>query len=592
MFDDIEIRNGFLFKVSRSSSTGKKNTSCLGKAIFIDAIEESIETGQVRWKLHFNYLGNTKYVSVERKEICDNKALVSALASKGAAITAKNAEYYIDSLLEQECNLMQSQKIFHNVGWIYLPVGDQRFPHYRSIKLSGTLDAKYAGDYQLNPMGTLAGWCDLVKNEVLGRVQLETVLLVALAAPVVGLISSQTTGENPIVHLNFDSGKGKTTVLYLAASVSGEPFDGKKRQYDRGEPHESISIYQSWGATEKATVTSCAGNRGVVVVLNELGKYAGRDLTSVIFNLSEGSDIKRLKSNLQNSVTEGYDTTFLSCGEMSLLKKCKSKFNGIRVRVMEIEEAMTENAEHSRRIKDGARKNNGYAAPVLAKYIIDNGGADMVQQLYNDTLKDLIDNAPQDIDERFVEKFPAFFVTTAKLAKEALGLTFNIEAVIEFCYKCWRNAKQSNGAVDKSYEDIIGECGINVASFYDKRLQNIPHQLWGAVSYPNTIQGNKKLLVEYAIKRQKLEELLEKHGHQNLKTCIKTWKAAGVMNCEKGRNTRSRIINEAGMKEDLYVLQVWADNTVSPTRSSLLAKADESEGREHDSIATCDVDCA
>lgn len=557
---NLETKNGSLYHVSRDSKGKKTFEKYLGKALALNKVSENLETDEVMWTLSFDFLGKKKEVEIERKHISDNKALVGLLSSKGADVTSKNADYFVNSLREQEYAFSNSEKVFNNIGWIFLPVNGVLTPHYRCTKLIGSHSAKYKGSYVLNPQGTVEGWKELVKNEVLGRVQLETVLLAALSAPVVGLIASVTTGENPIVHLNFDSGKGKSTVLYLASSVSGEPFDGKKTLYDRVEPYEAISVYQNWGATEKAMVTSCAGNRGMPIILNELGKYTGKDLSSVVFHLSEGSDMRRLKTNLESRMTEGYDTTFISCGEMSLLKKCKNEFNGIKIRVMEIEEAMTEDAEHSRRIKQGARENNGFAVPIIAKYIIDNGGLEMVVKLYKDTLKQLTSCSPEGVDERFIEKFPAFFVTTAKLAKLALDLDFNEKGVVDFCYKCWLNIQGEEDIGVKSYNAVISECLIHPDKFY-KNGESDPKEVWGSVDITEYIEGDKKITMEYGILRSKLEDILNQKGFHNINTCISSWKKAGLLSCDANCSTRKRKIgNDKALIKRLYIFKVFDED--------------------------------
>lgn len=569
---DLETKNGSLFHVSRDSKGKKTYEKYLGKALTLDKISENLETDEVIWTLSFDFLGKKKEIEIERKNISDNKALVGLLSSKGADVTSKNADFFIDSLREQEYTFSKSEKVFKNVGWIFLPVNDVLTPHYRCSKLIGTYNAKYNGNYMLTPQGTLEAWKELVKNEVLGRVQLETVLLAALSAPVVGLIASVTTGENPIVHLNFDSGKGKSTVLYLAASVSGEPFDSKRTMYDRTENYEAISVYQNWGATEKAMVTSCAGNRGVPIILNELGKYTGKDLSSVVFHLSEGSDMRRLKTNLESRMTEGYDTTFISCGEMSLLKKCKNEFNGIKIRVMEIEEAMTEDAEHSRRIKQGARENNGFAVPMIAKYIINNGGLEMVTKLYKDTLKQLTSCSPEGADERFIEKFPAFFITTAKLAKLALDLDFDEQGVVDFCYKCWRNIQAEEDIGVKSYNAVISECFVHPDKFY-KNGESDPKEVWGSVDITEYIEGDKKITMEYGILKSKLEDILTQKGFNNIETCISSWKKEGFLSYDADRSTRKRKIgNDKALIKRLYVLKVF-DEDYDPSAPIVPKKA-------------------
>ncbi len=558
MYGNVDIQKGFYGVVKYDKDGNEIGFSAYGKAVYLDSISESIENGDVSWRLRFSYLGRQKYVDLHKQEISDKK-LISLLAGKGADVTAKYFDTFIDTLRLQESQINFAIRSYKNVGWIRVDEQGQGVQwRYRCCKLVGSHDGEYTGDLHLKPKGSFKEWVMMVKNEVLGKPALETVLVAALSAVVVGLIVDVTTGENPIVHMNFSSGKGKSTVCYLAASTAGEPFDGKKQVTDKyGVNSEKISVYGSWGSTEKATITSHAGNRGMVAVLNELGKFAGRDMTEIVFNLSEGTDIVRLNKELKKVVSEGFATTFISCGEMSLVKRCKRKLEGLNIRVLEIEEQMTLSAEHSRRIKDGARKHNGWAAPKLAKFIIDNGGKEMVKYLYDQVLLELLQKAPCDISDRFIEKFPAFFVTTVRLARYALGLEFNESTIIEFCYRCYRKSVEDRGEIDESYEDVLEECRVNIANFYHPSQEYPPKVLWGAVKYPNTIVGERELVAEYALRKSVLKDILNAHGHENVNTCLAKWKALGVLSYEKGHNTRERVVNALGKKEDLYVLQEW-----------------------------------
>lgn len=583
MYGNVDIRNGTYGVVTYNRYGQETAFHPQGKEVTLDQICQDIEDGTITWRVSFEYLGQRKAYEMPRSKIAEKK-LVAELQGKGADVTAKTFNCFVDSMRLQEAQTTVYQNTYKHLGWIKLLVNGQFEYAYRCSKLLGSKSAEYLGNLCLTPKGSLDGWKDMVRAEVLGRPPLETILLAALAAPVVGIHGINATTDNPIIHINYRSGRGKSTACKLATSVSGEPFDGMRLTYDsHGAIKQLASVYSSWGATPKATISSLAGNRGVVVVLNELGKFIGQDMTTVVFNLSEGSDIKRLNTQLETIVTEGFNTVIISCGEMSLIDRCKSKLEGIRCRVMEMAVPMTEDADHARRIQQSCENNSGFAAPMIAKHIIANGGYDLVQKLYQETLKELTDSAPEGIPDRFVEKFPTFLVMTAKLAEGALGLRFNIDSVVEFCYSCWRASVEDQGEVDQSFEDVINECRTFQHNFFSLRDKEDPKELWGTVSYPNRIEGNKIVTVEYGIRRSILKSLLEKHGHPNLKTCLDIWKKAGVLDYEDEKhNTRKRLINTKGDKERLYVLKVMEDAPPKVT-SKLLRKSKVAE-----LLAPCD----
>ena len=560
LYNNVEIRNGCYGVVHYDTDGNETHFEEKGKEVKLDKVKLSIETGDVTWLVSFDCYGERKNYEFLRNNIAEKK-LASALQSKGADITSKSFNSFVDSMRLQEDNIQNVEKTYQRLGWIRIKTKHGFELAYRAHRLIGcNTQAEYCGNVSLQPNGTYENWKALVETDVLGRIPLETIMLASLSAPVVGICGINTSTENPIYHISGLSGTGKSTACALAASVSGEPYEGSKNTYNAdGIEKQSFSVFGSWGATPKATITSHAGNRGVVAILNELGKYQGTDMSVLIFNMSEGSDIKRLNTQLHLNLSEGFNTVFISNGEMSLLGRCKSKLEGLKNRILEITVPLTDDAEHSRRIKDACVQNNGFAAPMIAEHICNHGGYDYVKELRREVLQQLSTSAPPKISARFVEKFPTLLVVTAKIAEEALGIKFNVQKVVDFCYACALKTIKDAGDVDASYQDVIGECSVHRSNFY-VRGAGEPQQCWGAIKYPNTIEGNKKVVMEYGLKPSILKDILTKHGHPNLDTCVAIWKKAGVLNHEKGRNTRDRqTTNVKGVTEELYVLKVYQD---------------------------------
>lgn len=160
---------------------------------------------------------------------------------------------------------------FRNLGWINLTSRASSIGWvYRAgspVKVGNSF-AHYNGDYAVTPAGDYETWARMVREEVVGHPALEVVLLAGLSAVVNGLISKDTTGENPIVHLCGASSTGKSTAGMLAVSAFGSPMG----EIDPKTGATQRSLYSTWGATKNATIRRLAGNHGAPFVLNELGK--------------------------------------------------------------------------------------------------------------------------------------------------------------------------------------------------------------------------------------------------------------------------------------------------------------------------------
>lgn len=592
------------YKSKKNKDTGETESVFvpLGNAVYVNEVYENIENNSISLFVSFNYMGRKRKKVVPRVDFfCKNK--VEALAEVGMDITPHNLNVFLDTIRRQEQTLnknkVQPKLLYENLGWIYLPIYNNDGmvkgykPCYRANKLINCPNGEYQGEFSVSTMGSFEKWLELVKQEVLGHIIPEFVLIASLSAVVVGALAMKIPIENPIVHFYFLSGSGKSTMAHLAVSVIGQPFNGDKTLYSPklNEYTRQKSLLQTWGSTTNAIILSQAGNRGVPTILDELGKFNGKNPRDIIFNFSEGSDKMRASQDLKVRLSEGYNTTFLSFGESSLIEKCKDKLEGLNVRVMEINKPMTESAEHSRRIKNGVKSNNGWAAPKLAEYIINNGGINRVVGNYNDCIARLSEIMPETkFGDRVAEKFYAVFLTTAILAKEALELDFDIEGLVElFKDNEIENAK-SRDVSAKSYDEIIQHFNINLSNFYQGNRE-IPHgSCWGKyIDKPIILSDGRVVIAEYLVRMNIVDKFLEDNGYQNPRACIKTWKEKGYLDYEKGKNYRKRqIIPGQKEKESVYVFRVFADDAtkaeILEQESKRLKKEAEKEKRKQSMI--------
>lgn len=547
----------------------------LGKAVTIESITDDIETGAVTLLLSFDFLGVKKYLEVPHKILAD-PLFLHELCEAGADVTKKTFHIFVDTLrlqeLEMEANGIPADKVYSKIGWKTCQTATGKKLCYRADTMIGD-SGRYIGNLKVKPMGSFVAWKNLVEQDVLGHIPLEIALLAGLSAVVNGLISTVTTGENPLIHIMGISGSGKSTAGLLCASVSGEPFDGERRIYDQhGIPSSQISVYGSWAATENATIARCAGNRGCVVVLNEIGKFKGNDLSTLIYNLSEGTDRLRMTKELKTKLPEGYSTTIVSIGEHSLLGRCASKADGLRSRVLEIDQPMTSSAEQADRIKSVCRKNNGHAAPKLAEYIINNGGIKNVLTIYDECRKKLLEIWPDTPSrERFVSKFPALLLTTAILAEAALGISFSQQELIDFFLQHESNRGELRNSAASSYPFIVEHCHTYVNKFILKIDKTSPQysltaskiempkaECWGMITRQQKqhIDG-RWIIEEFVVRKGILEKMLKDNGYENLQTCIDEWKKKGVLDFEDEHHPR-RYRTIDGSKERAYVFRVFA----------------------------------
>ena len=583
---NAKISNG-MYGVNEFNEKLKKMVfKPLGKAVYIESITRDIETNTVKFILSWDYLGEMIYFELTRRSISD-PSLLQELIEAGADVTKKNFHIFVDTLRLQELDIEASgagsQKVYSHLGWktVLVPKangGTAKKLCYRAATMVGPCNAEYVGPLKIQPMGSYEAWKDMVEKEFIGHTPAEVAMLAGLSAVINGLISTHTTGETAIVHICGGTGSGKSSVAQGCVAAYGEPFDGSRTAYDKsGMPVTQQSLYGSWSATENAAIARCAGNHGSLIVWNELGKFRGNDLSSLVYNVSEGTGKLRMNKALELNQSEGFSTTIMSVGELSLLDKCQSKADGLRIRVLELDMKMTKSPESADRIKDISRKNNGWAAPMLAEYIINNGGLKMVLKIYYRWRNNLLSIWPDTPSkERFVSKFPALFLTTAELAKAALGITFSEQAIIDFFLEREATHGQDRNSAAKSYDIILSECRIQKHRFYvrtDRSAKNaatfdqptIPNnECWGRITYTSKLWCDSQVIVqEIEIRKEVAERILRENGFSNKKTCITAWKAANVLDyLDDTHPCRKRKIDPAapeGTTEPVYVFRVFCD---------------------------------
>ncbi len=601
-------QNGYYGKLELKD--GKFKFRPLGKLPVLDNILESIEDDKLYMKLSTSCFGRQKVIYIAHGDLLDPQ-MAKNLSDQGFDVTKNLTNYFVDVIRLQE-ELMEANGIvptatYAALGWIQLPYQDPATGQtafrlcYRSYKLIGIKRAEqYIGPYNITPTGSYNTWRDLMIKEIIPYPALQLVLVAALSAVIVGLLALKIPIENPIVHLNLPSGKGKSTAGYVAAATAGKPFEGSMTSVDEGgKVVEKLSVYQSWGSTDNAMVATQAGNRGVVTVLNELGKSLTKNMTRLIFDLSEGSDKKRLTTDLKTRISKGYSTTFISTGESSLLEKCNTKLEGLAVRVMEITKPLTKDAEHANRIKDGCFANCGFAAPKLANHIIKKGGVDYVLPKYKEWVAKLRARFPAGPSmERFVEKFAALFTTTAEIAADALKLPFDVEGLLNFLEEHDREHGAERNTSAASYDIIIQICRSQAHKFYERHDKSLPkvripdevakaptQECWGRITNMVKEHHNGRLIVqEFEIRKKCLEDLLKANGYDNKSTCVAAWKELNVLDYEDETHAcRSRKIDPTaapGSSEDVYILRVFADDAAAAEiRAEKKKEADEATKR-------------
>lgn len=157
-----------------------------------------------------------------------------------------------------------------------------------------------AGDFRQR--GTAAEWRESVAALCHGNSRPMMAIGAALAAPLLHFVPGDD--ESGGFHFRGGSSCGKSTALWAAASVYGQP---------KGED----SFRKEWRATSNGLESTAAGRNDSLLILDEMGQVDGKEAGTIAYMLANGQPKQRMKSR-DFEKPPAWRLLFLSSGEISL----------------------------------------------------------------------------------------------------------------------------------------------------------------------------------------------------------------------------------------------------------------------------------
>lgn len=338
----------------------------------------------------------------------------------------------------------------------------------------------------------------------------------------------------------------------------------------------------SWNATSNIVLTRLLSLNGTVAVIDELSKYAERDMSGLVYSLSDGVEKARLDYNMKLRDTATFRASILSIGEERLSDQCLKERDGLKVRILEIDGNMTVDADHAERIKSCCTQNYGHATFKLAKWILDNGGIDIVHRKFQKWRKRF---RKLDLENyyfsRRIDLFAAPMMVTAELCKDALNIDFDLDRLRQYFGKILQRDSEDIDIAQNQYylfRSFVGKFSssfdhLTTSKCFGRiyKRPDIPHGK--GVSLPDN------LVLEVAIRQDEFHSFLRSHGGADARVILRAWKARGWLNCEEGKLYRKRKLID--VVEKLYVVRFFDEPNFTEeiassakTRPPVLSQAD------------------
>jgi putative DNA primase/helicase len=224
----------------------------------------------------------------------DASSIVEGLLSRGYSFKREQKGLLLDYLYSLGADISQTYTVTDSSGWVgksfVLPhqtYGDENLK-FRDVDPSP--------DAITEIVGTLEGWKDMVAARCAGNSRLILGLGISFAAPLLPIIEIESGG----FHLVGATSQGKTTILSVAASVTGV----------KDLPH--------WRTTTNGLESTATAFNHLCLPLDEINQAEARDVGNIAYMLANGQGKARMNKNLTNRKPKTWRLMVLSSGEVGL----------------------------------------------------------------------------------------------------------------------------------------------------------------------------------------------------------------------------------------------------------------------------------
>lgn len=283
------------------------------------AIYENQENGTEKIELSFFKNGKWKQILVPRS-IVANKTKIIALADDGIEVTSENSSFlvkYISDVVNSNQDTLPRVASIGHMGW------DPKEEYGEFVPYSDSIQPDVGDQFgallkALEPKGTLPEWykivCPLLKSPYM-RITIAASLASVLIGPMHALPF--------ILHLWGGTGAGKTVALKVAASIWGNPDEGKMVD------------------TMNNTINYIMDKAGVLYSIPFFGdelqtiKGNGGNYDSLIYRVTGQTNRGRLRANGSMGRRLSWQNSFLFTGEEPITQS--NSGGGAINRVIELE---------------------------------------------------------------------------------------------------------------------------------------------------------------------------------------------------------------------------------------------------------------
>lgn len=511
------LSDDMLCFIDVNESKGNITVSLIPIATYIKVIERqhNIATNE------YTYLVEIKNKGVSTELILKGEELVTLNFKNLMAYGFLFEEQYsklLQKYLVQSANEAPIKKVHSTLGWI-----DKNTYLSNKVYSKDDIQSEYIGNTDFTPKGNKETYIDFIKSNVLEHIPLLFVWLLGFASVILSYINQFRDIGCLLIGLNNLSSKGKTTAAMLTTSVTSNPI------FDRG-------LMSNFSGTSNAILGYVSLFSGHTVALDEVATNEAKNTRKLLYQLCSGRERKRLDTSGELKFTAEFSSIVLITGEFSIIDETAS--NGVRARVFEITDDLTESAEHSNTIKQTVLANYGLLYDEFLNYFIANldDALDDYDTLVG-VLKSGFNGVKGELTDRVLEKLAVIYLT-AYYVKNCFSIDLSIESIKNYIYTLESRINTETDIADKALDCILDYVSRNSSKFIRANVSDFESCVEGKI-----VKSSNS--VELSILKSVADNTLCKNGFENVRVIARKWQCKGILVSEGDRvNKRIKLTKD------------------------------------------------
>lgn len=508
LYNQYYKEHGFLYYIDIDED-GNSVLLWLCRFLTLLKMIENEDTGNFQYLLEMETAVGMRQCTTDKQTVTMRR--FDKLTAKGFTYNEEHTDLIIKYLLLVEND---AEKIMQ---YTYLGFRDNHFWGYPEAgrEYIGNLKLECSSEYSKNEL-----------NELLEDApNLQFALTVGASTAVLGYLGQEMPLTTNIVHFWGDTSVGKTTALLTAISVWGKPTI-------------ESGLFSTHNQTENSLMSArLANNHSAVVALDEssLCRY---DLSSMIYNISQGVNRQRLKKDTTPVSTAKWLTTVISSGESPLLEHTNQN-GGLKVRCFDFHLQITKSAEHANAVKSFVLSNYGHIGREIVTNLEESEFSE-IKEMFKEKRTEVLEAIPESeylpITDRITDSY-AIWLLTADFLNE-LGIAVQREEILQILLHHHKELGKNYNISDKIYNIILSR----VAS--KKPLYPRRSEYFGIGNIEGLVSDGTVVIIA-----TEFERILRENGFTDRLLCLRSLYKSGLLKKQREDTYYSKIlINNVSVK--------------------------------------------